>query len=217
MAKTFQPGLLAASQYYGDEMGGKYLDHGNPYLDQIVHDSNADITDTVNQQFNSRFGSGYHAKALAQQLGRNEAALRYGNYDTERGRQDAAGGRLAGIATTATALPMIPAQGYSQGVGGLLGRYMNQSGTETQKQSGSLMDVIGMGLQAASLFSDARLKTDVRRVGQTDDGLTVYTYRYGGQGPFHMGVMAQEVRNAQPDALGPEVSGYMTVNYGEVR
>lgn len=217
--KQFQPGLMDAFNYYGDVQGGKYLDQQNPYLDQVVSDSNADITEQVNQQFMPRFGSGYHAKALATQLGKNEAALRYGNYAQERGYQDAAGQKMAGLAGLATALPSIPSSTYANNVGGLLGRYNTTtgSGTQTTKQSGSVLDVIGQIAQIAAVASDARLKTDVRRVGQTDAGATVYTYRYGGQGPYHMGVMAQEMRDTNPAALGPEVGGYMSVRYEEVR
>ena len=152
--QQYQPGLLSAAQYYGDTMGGKYLDQQNPYLDDIVANSNADITEAVNQQFMPRFGSGYHAKALAKQLGANEAALRYGNYATERGYQDAAGRNLAGISTIATALPSIPSSTYANNVGGLLGRYNTTtgSGTQTTKQSGGLGSILGPLLQIGSMF-----------------------------------------------------------------
>lgn len=138
--RQFQPRLMSAAGYYGDVQSGKYLD-GNPYLDEIVANSNADITDSVNQAFMPRFGSGYHAKALAKQLGANEANLRYGNYATERGYQDAAGRNMAGLATVATALPSIPSSTYAQNVGGLLGRYntATSSGTETTKQGGGVL------------------------------------------------------------------------------
>jgi hypothetical protein len=215
-AKAYQPGLQAAGAYYGDVMGGKFLD-SNPYIDDIVSSSNSDAADAVNSAFMPRFGSGYHAKTLARAIGDNTARIRGGAYDQERQYQNDAGGRLAGIATVGTALPGIASSNYAQNAGGLMGRYLNQNGTQTTKQSGSIMDVLGMGLQAASLFSDERLKTDVRRVGRTDAGLTVYIFRYGGAGPFHMGVMAQEVRAAQPAALGRERAGYMTVNYRDVR
>lgn len=214
-ARQFQPGLINASNYYGDVMGGKYLD-SNPYIDDIVSASNSDATDAVNSAFNPRFGSAYHAKALARQVGENTARIRGGAYDQERAYQNQAGQNLAGVATAGTMLPTIPGQAYSQNVSGLLGRYLNSNGTGVTKQGMSGLDMLGMGLQAASLFSDERLKTDIRRVGQTDEGLSVYTYRYRGVGPFHMGVMAQEVREAQPDALGPEIGGYLTVNYGGV-
>lgn len=130
IAKSMQPGLNAAAGYYGDVLGGKYLDEGNPYIDRIVADSNNDITEQVNQQFMPRFGSGYHAKALARELGANEARLRGGEYDRERGYQDSAPRGLLDIAMGATALPGIASHDYAQGVGGLFGQY-NKTSTST--------------------------------------------------------------------------------------
>lgn len=149
VAREYQPHLSGAADYYGDVMGGDYLGEGNPYLDDIVQSSNADITDSVNSQFMPRFGSGYHAKTLARTLGENESKLRFGNYAMERGYQNDAGRNLAGIATTATALPMIPSQGYTQGAGGLLGRYVTGTGQSETKQSGGLLgDLLGAALAA---------------------------------------------------------------------
>jgi hypothetical protein len=81
---------------------------------------------------------------------------------------------------------------------------------------GGLFGLAG-SLGSAAIMSDERLKTDKRKVGETDGGLPIYTYRYGGKGPFHMGVMAQDVASEQPEALGPVVDGYMSVKYAEVR
>lgn len=76
--------------------------------------------------------------------------------------------------------------------------------------NGGLFGLLGTGL---SLFSDRRLKTDIKRVGNTDAGTPIYTYRYGGAGPYHMGVMSDEV----PYATTKHESGFDMVNYAEVR
>ncbi len=68
------------------------------------------------------------------------------------------------------------------------------------------------GLGAAAI-SDRRAKTDIKRVGQTDDGLPIYTYRYKWGGPVQMGVMAQEVEKVNPEAV-IEIAGLKAVNYG---
>jgi len=145
-ARSYQPGLLGAANYYGDVMGGKYLD-SNPYIDDIVGASNADATDAVNSAFMPRFGSGYHAKTLARTIGENTARIRGGAYDQERQYQDAAGRNLAGVATVGTALPGMASSNYAQNVGGLLGRYLSSDGKQTTKQSGGLLgDLLGAGL-----------------------------------------------------------------------
>lgn len=78
------------------------------------------------------------------------------------------------------------------------------------------LDYAGMGLGAAGLFmSDERAKTDIKRVGTTDGGLPVYTFRYKSGGPIQMGVMAQDVEKVDPAAV-VEIDGVKHVNYGRV-
>lgn len=66
-----------------------------------------------------------------------------------------------------------------------------------------------------SMFSDRRLKRDIKRVGTLNNGLPVYTYKYKGSPTIHMGVMADEVKKVRPGAVH-NVGGYDMVNYGEV-
>lgn len=165
---------------------------------------------------------------ISKNLAQNETNLRYNDYGAERARMDSAAGRAGQIASAdylpvsgllstlqASTTPIQAASQYAGSLGGLLGGYGTQSNRPSTADSilGGLSTAAGV----ASLFSDERLKTDIRPVGETDGGLPIYTYRYGGEGPFHMGVMAQDVANDQPHALGPEVSGYMTVNYEAVQ
>ena len=79
-----------------------------------------------------------------------------------------------------------------------------------QNKMGGLFGLASAGI---GLFSDRRLKTDIRRVGQTDEGTPIYTYRYVWGGPVQMGVMAQDV----PDAAFMTDSGFLAVDYAEVR
>src|SRR5690606_31855254 len=55
---------------------------------------------------------------------------------------------------------------------------------------------IGSSIASAIPWSDERLKTEIKRVGQTDAGTPIFTYRYKWGGPIHMGVMAQDVPDA---------------------
>lgn len=82
---------------------------------------------------------------------------------------------------------------------------------------GGLFGLAGAGIQGGMMLSDERAKEDIDRVGETDGGLPVYTYRYKGDDTVHMGVMAQEVDRMQPKASGPSIAGLRTVNYAEVR
>lgn len=105
-------------------------------------------------------------------------------------------------------------QNYLSLMSGLGGQFGTQ--TQTQSQNAGLMGMLGFGLQAAPLlFSDRRLKEDIKRVGKTDDGLPVYTYRYKGSPTVHMGVMAQEVQKKKPEAVH-KVGGFLAVDYGAI-
>jgi hypothetical protein len=76
-------------------------------------------------------------------------------------------------------------------------------------------DMIGTG---AYIFmaSDRRLKTNIQRVGTTDGGLPIYTYKYKGESMTQMGVMAQDVEKVNPEAVR-EFGGYKAVNYALVK
>lgn len=98
----------------------------------------------------------------------------------------------------------------ASGAGSMFGTSM---GSTTATQNPGLLGMMGFGLQAAPLlFSDRRLKENIRRVGSTDSGLGVYTYTYKGSDRVEMGVMAQEVEEIRPEAVR-DVNGYKAVNY----
>jgi hypothetical protein len=64
------------------------------------------------------------------------------------------------------------------------------------------------------IMSDRRLKTDIEKIGEREDGLGVYVYRYLWSPVRYIGVMAQEVLKVKPEAVIHTPSGYMAVNYG---
>ena len=74
------------------------------------------------------------------------------------------------------------------------------------------------GAGMSKLMSDRRAKTDIRRVGQTDNGVPIYTYRYKMGGPVLMGVMADEVKTLAPSAYCEAAApgGYDAVDYSKV-
>lgn len=72
------------------------------------------------------------------------------------------------------------------------------------------------GLGALFSFSDRRLKTDIEKVGKTNAGLPIYTYKYKGDDKTQMGVMAQDVEKKTPKAV-KEIGGFKAVNYALVK
>jgi hypothetical protein len=69
--------------------------------------------------------------------------------------------------------------------------------------------------QPGSFWSDRRLKHDIKRIGKTDEGMPIYTFKYKGDDSeqTHVGFMADEVEKHHPEAVTTEPSGYKSVDY----
>lgn len=107
---------------------------------------------------------------------------------------------------------LLGQSGQAMGAGGLIANVGQQS---TSKSNPGIAQFLGQ-MASAAAASDARLKTDIVPVGKNADGLTVYQYRYKGSDEVYTGVMAQEVAIKKPEALGPEINGYMSVDYSKI-
>ncbi|MFO1172715.1 MAG: tail fiber domain-containing protein [Hyphomicrobiaceae bacterium] len=73
---------------------------------------------------------------------------------------------------------------------------------------------------AAAAASDRRLKRDIELLATLDDGTKLYSFRYidsfDPSGRTFVGVMAQDVLTAHPDAVVTMSSGYYAVRYGRL-
>jgi hypothetical protein len=85
-------------------------------------------------------------------------------------------------------------------------------------RSAGIMGAVGKvaGAAVPLMFSDRRLKTDIAKVGETNKGLPIYTYKYKGDDTTQMGVMAQDVEKKTPKAV-KEVGGFKAVDYKLVK
>jgi hypothetical protein len=103
--------------------------------------------------------------------------------------------------------------------------YNAQMGDFNAKQAAQAnlnQGLMGLGAAAIPLFSDIRLKENIKAIGVMDNGLTLYSFEYkdevkshpmGGDG-VHVGVMAQEVEQVFPYAVKTLDDGYKVVDYG---
>lgn len=82
---------------------------------------------------------------------------------------------------------------------------------QNQAAMGSMIGGLG-GLFA---LSDERAKTDKDKIGETDDGMGIYSYRYKGSPKKQIGLMAQEVQKKKPQAVRKGADGLLRVNYSE--
>ena len=110
-----------------------------------------------------------------------------------------------------------------------LGQYMgliggNWGGTTTSSQPyyqpSPFSQIAGLGIGAlgaagsAGLFSDARLKQNIRPLTRMDNGVTIYAYEFKGSDVTQFGVIAQEVEKTHPEAVFTDpASGFKKVNY----
>lgn len=140
------------------------------------------------------------------QLGQAAAAQQAANIQTSAANI----GGLLGQQANALAAGQIGAAGArAQGLQNLLGLGVVGAGAAGL---GGL--TLGQGIMGGALLaSDRRVKEDIKRIGKTDDGLPIYTFRYKGDSTVHMGVMAQDVEKKNPDAV-KEIDGVKAVNYG---
>lgn len=92
--------------------------------------------------------------------------------------------------------------------------YQNQMQGYNANQS-TLGGLFSAGASLIPLLSDRRAKSDIKRIGTADNGLGLYLYRYRTGGPFHVGVMADEVAAVNPGAIVTGDDGMMSVKYAE--
>ena len=226
LLKQFMPQAQKSLGYYDDTISGKFLG-GNPYMDGMIQQTGENVSNRVNSNFSSagRYGSDYHTGELTRGLADAENNMRFSNYANERGMQNqAAMGNLAGIESL-VGMPSNLANQQAGAINGLVGKYATSNGTNVTKSTPSLISQLAKMAQAAgqaAAASDIRLKTNIERVGETPEGMGIFEWDYlpieGRIAAFmpegrQRGVMAHEVAEIRPDALGPVIDGYMTVNY----
>ena len=74
----------------------------------------------------------------------------------------------------------------------------------------------GGGARGGGRRSDVSLKYDITLLGQLDNGLGYYRFRYYGGDKAYVGVMAQEVQTLVPEAVVRGRDGYLMVFYDKL-
>lgn len=95
-------------------------------------------------------------------------------------------------------------------IGGMINSNYQQRADNAQAQYNAQQQFWG------GLLSDRRAKKDISKVGKTDDGQKLYSYRYKGEGPevpVRIGLMADEVQKRHPGAVMTGPDGFKRVNY----
>lgn len=87
----------------------------------------------------------------------------------------------------------------------------SQANAREQEQAG--LNAAITAAQIGAMFSDIRLKENVRPVGQLYNGLTVYCFNFKGSSVPQLGLLAQEVAEVCPGAVFEDENGYLLVRY----
>ena len=132
------------------------------------------------------------------------------------------GSTAKALQTRGTELNQSFFNNYLQQLAGLSGLGLQAGGLvagvgdkNTGRKASGLGNIASTVGGIASIFSsDRRLKHNIRKVGEFADGLGIYFFSYLGSKQRFKGVMADEVAELRPWALGPRIAGYATVNYG---
>lgn len=225
--------VRAAQGYNTDVLSGKYLE-GNPYLQRMIDEMSRGVKSGVNSQFElaGRYGSGAHTGVLADRLAAAEGGLRFQDYNAERARMDSAANSAAPIAAgdNVGLQELLAASGLATDsnfaseldyADALAALFSGGESKRVDKRGSGLLGALAQ-VGSAAIASDHRLKTNIERVGEYPDGLGIYDFDYlpieGQIADYmpqgrHRGVMADEVAELRPWALGPVIDGYATVNY----
>ena len=80
---------------------------------------------------------------------------------------------------------------------------------------GQMFANMQLGLSIAGLFSDIKLKENIKQVGESPSGHKVYEFNYIGNKTRYRGAMAQDVVKINPMAVGIR-DNYLTVDYSKI-
>lgn len=188
-----------AYDYLKDQLGGA-IGQGTNFLGRLG-DELSDGFEGFKKKagFNFQLGEGLRgisgtgaASGLLRSGGTGKALMTFGN-NLQSGMYGNYLDRLSGMSNQG-----LQAAGILAGAG--------QESTSKGKSSNGVL---------TSLFSDRRLKQDIRRIGTADNGLPIYAYAYRNDPKTtHIGFMADEVEKIHPEAVS-EFMGAKMVDYGK--
>ena len=226
---AFNFGNTAQQQAYNQMMGLANL--GNQANQQAFNQNlqaaqfgnqalgQASALDIARQQANNQ--------ALQQQFGMNQQAAQFQNQLRQQAIAEEAQRRgmslnemNALLSGQQVAMPQMPTFNQAQRsetpqiLNAVGQQYDAQLGAYNAQQAG-MNNLLNAGAQlgsAAFMFSDRRLKSNIKRIGTHDIGVGIYEYTM--MGMPQRGVIAQEVQAVRPDLVKRHANGFLMVNYG---
>lgn len=139
---------------------------------------------------------------------------------TTLGQRSAAGVGAAGMETGTNVANLLGQQGAALAGGELgqakaYGQILNMPAQFLGMQYGAGRVGPAVTPGFGNLFSDRRLKKNIKQISTRPDGLNVYEFDYIWGGGRQVGLMAQEVQAIYPGAVS-ESGGFLMVDYSKV-
>lgn len=119
-----------------------------------------------------------------------------------------------GAAVQAAAIAQLAKEGVN-----LTPESLAELTAQSAKKKGDPGDTLAAGavlIATIGMFSDERLKENVRLVGKSPSGIGVYEFSYRGYSTRWRGALAQDVQTISPDAVNRASNGYFTINYDRI-
>jgi Chaperone of endosialidase len=204
-AKRLQPQLDAARRKAETEAANRGLRLGSESYDLLM------------RQVGEKENDAWTQLALS---GRAQA---YGEADADYNRDlNRINALLSGSQVSAPSFVNTPKSNVAgTDYAGLVNSTYQQKLAAWQQQQQNQNDLLGglFGIGAAFAgnpalkFSDRRLKENVTKIGETSDGLKIYSYHYKGDRRLQLGLMADEVKHKRPTAVVTLPGGFKAVDY----
>jgi hypothetical protein len=182
-----------------DSLQDRMVNQGIP----VGSEAYSRATKDLNQQQNdARLNAQNQAVLTGQQARSNEIQNTLGTY----GAFNPLSGYQPGAGTPNTDI-------YGNAYQGQMNAYQ-QNQQNAYNNANGIVGMVGSGVNLlGGMFSDARIKENLRPVGQLYNGLTVYAFNFPGEDITRIGLVAQEVEQLMPEAVSEGAEGLLMVDY----
>lgn len=214
LLRRMQPQLDRDRERLRTQLLNQGLTQGSEAYDDAMERSDRQANDAYSQAALQGIGLGQQARQQGiqeQSFFRNEPvnmlnAVRSGaqiqnpTFSAVPQQATTAGADLLGAAT----------QGYNAQLGAV--------NAQNASSAGAMGGLFNLGAAAMPfMFSDERLKTNIKRVGELPNGIGIYSFAYkDNPHALMLGCIAQDVEKIMPDAVVKSARGFLMVNYSKV-
>jgi hypothetical protein len=213
-AKLANMGLARGSEAWNRE---------SQRMDDSVGRARMQAMDAGRMEADQLFRQGIQGVDQANQIANQQNTFRQGEIQEDAFRRSQSLNELNALLTG----QQVNMPGFNTGINGTAGRAaaVDYSGAANSQFSAGMQkqqmanDAIGDIAGAAGsmmMFSDARLKYDIRYTGDSLGGVPVVHYRYRGLPGLRVGVIAQDALRLRPETVALHPSGYLMVDYQEL-